>query len=62
MPIPITCIRATLTDLQAIIPMIPIQNPQLGKAIYEMILDHLLLNDKPVCPASYVIHQFRVYS
>ncbi|KAL1412380.1 Vacuolar protein sorting-associated protein 41 [Vanrija albida] len=32
--------------LPAIIPYIPVSNPQLSKAVYEMVLGHLLVNDK----------------
>lgn len=39
--------RIELT-LQAIIPYIPVKDPQLGRAVYEMVLGHLLVEDKPV--------------
>jgi hypothetical protein len=33
--------------IQAIIPVVPTKSPQLGKATYDTILNHFLLNDKP---------------
>lgn len=35
-----------LTD-QAIIPHIPVSSPQLSSAVYEMVFEHLLENDRP---------------
>lgn len=35
-------------QLQAIIPYLPTDNPRLGHLVYEMVLGHLLANDRPV--------------
>jgi hypothetical protein len=37
---------------QAIVPYIPIDKPRLGKAVYGTIIDHLLINDRPVSSRS----------
>lgn len=39
--------RRGLTDQQTIIPHMPTSNPQLGRATYDMVLEHLLEDDRP---------------
>jgi hypothetical protein len=44
-------IHVTITALtpETMIPFIPQRNPQLSGLVYEMVLAHLLVNDRPVC-------------
>ncbi len=43
-------------DLQAIIPFVPTENPQLDHLVYEMMLAHFLAHDRHVrCPLIFAV-------